>query len=255
MCGTDISPLVPARAPIDNRLMSLALRLVRPMVDLMLPPRCGGCGAIVDDDHRFCADCWRAIDFLDDGGCARCSKPLDGRDGLVCGTCLAAPPDFDAVIAGVAYGPVARRVTLRLKRGRRPGLARTMARVLAPRLADRDAVLVPVPLHRWRLWSRGFNQSVAIARALERRTGHAVRVDLLDRIRPTQMLRGLNPTARRKAVRGAFAVRGRVDDAHVYLVDDVLTTGATANACARALKKAGAKRVTLVCWARVLGDD
>ncbi|MFM9978022.1 MAG: ComF family protein [Sphingomonadaceae bacterium] len=234
--------------------MTSALRFVRPVIDLVLPPRCGGCGAIVDDDHRFCAVCWQAIDFLDDGGCAQCSRPLDGREGLICGTCLAAPPDFDAVIAGVAYGPVARRVTLRLKRGRRPGLARTMAQVLAPRLADRAALLVPVPLHRWRLWSRGFNQSVAIASALSARTRNPVRVNLLDRIKATRTMRGLNPTQRRNTVRGAFAVRGRIEGAHIYLVDDVLTTGATANACARALKKAGAARVTLICWARVLAD-
>ena len=180
--------------------------------------------------------------------------PLDAGDDLMCARCLADPPAYDGVIAATAYGPVARRVVLRLKYARRPGLARTIATLLSPRLRDPDALLVPVPLHRWRLWRRGFNQSVAIARAMERRTGIAARVDLLDRVKPTRSLRGLNPTQRRKAVQGAFRATGRVEGQHIYLIDDVLTTGATAAACAKVLKRAGATRVTLVVWARVIDE-
>jgi predicted amidophosphoribosyltransferase len=203
-----------------------------PVLDFMLPPRCPGCAAIVAADHRFCAGCWAQLDFLTAPGCAHCARPLGTSDGLTCANCMAAPPDYDAVIAAVAYGDIAKRVALRLKYARRPGLARTIATVLGDRLPQ-GATLVPVPLHRWRLWQRGFNQSVAIARALEKRGGL-----------PCE-----------QAVRGAFDVARRWDGQHVLLVDDVLTTGATANACAKALKKAGAARVTLVCWARVIHDD
>ena len=236
----------------DNRCVAIPFFL-RPLIDFMLPPRCPGCSAIVGDDHRFCAGCWSQLEFLVGSSCARCSMPMP-FEGLTCARCMAQPPDYDAVIAAVAYGDVAKRMALRLKYARRPGLARTMAAVLGDRLPT-EGVFVPVPLHRWRLWQRGFNQSVALAHALQRLRGHDVTVTALRRKLATPSLRGLNPTQRRLAVRGAFAVVGRLDGQHVLLVDDVLTTGATANACARALKHAGAKRVTLVCWARVVRAD
>lgn len=229
--------------------------LTRPVLDFMLPPRCPGCAAVVAADHRFCVDCWRQLRFLTAPGCDLCARPLGTHDGLICGPCLKAPPAYDNVIAGVAYGDIASRVVLRLKYARRPGLARTMAAVLADRLPKDASMLVPVPLHRWRLWQRGFNQSAAFAHALQQRSGIPVQVDALRRTRATPSLRGLDPGQRQRAVQGAFGATQRFDGAHVLLVDDVLTTGATANACAKALKKAGAARVTLVCWARVVGDD
>ena len=125
--------------------------------------------------------------------------------------------------------------------------------------APPDALLVPVPLHRWRIWKRGYNQAALIAAALSRRSGVPAAPDLLRRTRATPPLRGLGRRERALAVRGAFSVRDAVRPAlagrAVILVDDVFTSGATANACARALKRAGAARVETLCWARVVAAD
>ena len=130
-----------------------------------------------------------------------------------------------------------------------------MARYMAPLVsADGERLLVPVPLHRTRLWSRGFNQSALVARELSRRLGISTDMLALRRTRRTPPLKGMSPLQRRKTVAGAFRVRDKAAVAGkiVILVDDVLTTGSTADACARTLKKAGAARVELVSWARVV---
>lgn len=221
-----------------------------------LPPRCPGCGAVTPDDHRFCLDCWQRLEFLGDDGCTRCGITLPNAPvGTVCAGCLADPPALDGARAAVLYGPIARHVVMRLKYGGRPGHAETIGRLMARLVSPGDAVLIPVPLHRWRIWRRGYNQSALIARVLARHHGLSFEADLLRRSRATPVLRGLGRNARAKAVRGAFdidrAARARLAGRDVVLVDDVHTSGATANACARALKRAGAGEVRLVCWARV----
>lgn len=240
---------------------SLLKNLLRPVVDYALPPRCPGCGVIVDTDDAFCLPCWGGMRFLGDPCCARCGLPFehDMGTGAECGACMADPPPFDSARAVLAYGDIARTIALRLKYGRRVGLARLIARHMARHVETGHAapVIVPVPLHRWRLWWRGFNQSALIARQLARRTGLDVDNRALLRTRRTKPLRGMNPAVRTKAVRGAFALspghalKGRA----VLLIDDVHTSGATAAACARALKHGGAASVHLLCWARVLPLD
>ena len=224
-------------------------------LDFALPPRCAGCGAIVSDVHSFCGDCWRGIEFLGHSGCSTCGLPLEATEQTTCAACLAQPPRIARTRAAVAYDDLSRGLAIRLKYGRKIAIARTMARFMAPLVAEEgDRILVPVPLHRWRLWSRGFNQSALVAQELSRRLGIATDPLALRRIRRTPPLKGMSRTQRRKTVSGAFRVRDKTAIAGktIILVDDVLTTGSTAEACARTLKRAGAARVELVSWARVV---
>ncbi|WP_240320705.1 ComF family protein [Sphingomonas crusticola] len=230
-----------------------------------LPPRCPGCGTVVAQDHVFCLPCWQALDFLGGPACAQCGQPvaLAFHEEARCGSCLADPPPFDRARAAVAYGPIARALALKLKYGRRPGVAHTMARPMqrvAGTMLD-GALVAPVPLHRRRLWSRGYNQAALIARALVRDGMGELALDLLDRPKATPPLRGLGRLARERTVAGAFRLGQRwkqeIKGRRVVLVDDVYTTGATVKGCARALKRAGASEVSVLCWARVVrdGDD
>ena len=232
-------------------------------VDFALPPRCAGCGAVTDGPHRFCMACWQSLHFLGDPCCTRCGFPFEiALSGVEeCGACLADPPPFDRLRAAVAYGDVARKVALKLKYARRPGVAETLARFMARHMEGlpQETIIVPVPLHRWRIWSRGYNQAALIASALGRRGGHRVELDLLHRVKATPSLRGLGRNARARAMRGAFAVapgaKMRFEGRPVLLVDDVYTSGATVRACASALKRAGAGAVNIICWARVIRND
>lgn len=226
------------------------------VLDFALPPRCAGCGVIIDDVHGFCGECWTKVDFLGAGGCVTCGLPLEATEASQCGACLADPPIIARTRAAVAYGDIARSLAIRLKYGRKVALARTMARFMAPLIDERgeDRLLVPVPLHRWRLWGRGFNQSALIGRALSRRLDVAHDPFVLVRTRSTPPLKAMSMAQRRRTVSGAFAVveKSKVAGKTVILVDDVLTTGSTAEACAKALKRAGASRIELVAWARVV---
>ena len=224
------------------------------VLDYALPPRCAGCGQVIDDVGAFCPQCWSKIEWLGNSGCGRCGLPLAGTEIDMCGRCLADPPALDRMRAAVAYGDLPRSIALKLKYGRKVALARTMARYMMPLKGDwpMDTLVAPVPLHRWRLWGRGFNQSALIARELARMWGLRCDVAALRRIKSTQPLKGLNQAQRRKAVAGAFRANSTFAGRTVVLVDDVLTSGSTAEACMRALRRAGAGRVELVCWARVV---
>lgn len=214
------------------------------------------------DQGSFCGECWSRLDFLSGSGCAACGVPLETDQGpdARCAACLSEPPAHDGVRAVVAYGEVARGLALKLKHGRRVGLARVIGGHVARRvLAEPDALIIPVPLHRWRIWRRGFNQSALIGAEVARRTGLELRTDLLERRKATPMLGGLGRAARARTLRGAFAVpsdrKAALQGRTVLLVDDVYTSGATTNGCARVLKRAGAARVIVLCWARVLQGD
>jgi ComF family protein len=230
-------------------------RAGRFVLDFALPPRCPACGTIAAEVDLFCDGCWREVEFLG-GGCTTCGLPLEATEAETCGACLAEPPPLTRIRSAVAYGDTARSLVLRLKYGRKTALARTMAHYMRRPLGDLTpgALLVPVPLHRRRLWGRGFNQAALIAAELARKSGVEADPLLLHRSRHTPRLKGMNVSERRRAVAGALAVRDReaVRGRNIILVDDVYTSGSTAAACARLLKRSGAASVELLTWARVV---
>lgn len=237
---------------------ALLARAGRAALDLLLPPRCPGCGAVTADADAFCADCFGALTWLGPDQCARCGEAEADRHPA-CRRCHEPAPAFAAARAAVAYAGPARGLVLRFKHGDATALARPMASAMARAgraWLDPQALLVPVPLHRWRLWHRGYNQAALLAQELARRTGAKLALDALARTRRTAPTAGMDRAERAANVAGAIACQapGRVAGRAVVLVDDVITTGATMAACAAALADAGAQQVVALAFARVVRD-
>ena len=246
--------------------MALGLaRWFEPVLDLVFPAVCPVCLTRSDDPaHRpFCGPCWAALPVGLGPGCPVCGEPFPGLGGMLpCDACRRTPPPYAFARAVAEYRDGIREAVHALKFGGRPVLATPLGRLLAesgaralPAPPDEWADgLVPVPLHPARLAERGFNQAELLAAPCAARWGVPILPRVLVRTRPTLPQTDLDPAARRANVRDAFrvprpaAVQGR----RVLLVDDVLTTGATVGAAARALRAAGATAVGVLTLARVL---
>ncbi len=239
-------------------------RLVGLALDALLPPQCLSCGALVDSPGVLCAACWDKVAFPGPPQCAACGWPFefDSGAGALCAACVRRRPVYRRARAVMVYGDTSRRLILAFKYGDRtdaaPAFGRWLARAGKELIAEAE-VIVPVPLHWTRLFSRLYNQAALLAHALGKQSGLPVACDLLVRRKPTPSQGRLSPSARRRNVRGAFAVRpsrrGRLEGRRVLLVDDVLTTGATAAACARTLLRAGAASVDVLTLARVVRPE
>jgi len=242
----------------------LGVGVGRLLLDAVLPPLCLECGEIVEEPGGLCAGCWRQLTFIAPPHCVRCAYPLSedpGPDGL-CGGCLVRPPLYRRARAVLVYDQRSRKLVLPFKHGDRTDIARAcgrwMARTGAELLAAADLV-TPVPLHWRRLFMRRYNQAQLLARvtvAAAPASSARLVPDLLLRRRWTGSQGGLAAQERRDNVRRAFALNPRwaaeVAGKCVLLVDDVLTTGATVEACVRVLSEAGARHVDVLTLARVV---
>jgi ComF family protein len=241
--------------------MTIAQTLA-PVIDLLFPPRCPLCGEGITAQTGLCSACWSDLAIPGEPCCSLCQRPFPATmpDGAICAPCLAEPPKHAGIAAGTLYNDASRKLVLSLKHGHRLALAPMMARLISARLrgVEPDWLFVPVPLHRWRLWRRGFNQAALLAGELARMKQARLLVDGLERRKQTPSLGGLGRKARARALSGAISVHPKraqlLKGASVVLVDDVLTSGATTSACVAALKRAGAKQVVIACFARVLDE-
>lgn len=230
------------------------------VLDALLPPQCLCCGAMVDRQGNLCAPCWSGMRFLEPPCCHACGFPFPHDEGeeALCAACSRRRPDYDRARAVLVYDDHSRALLLRLKHGDRldgvPAFGQWLARAGALFWADAD-LLLPVPLHRWRLLRRRYNQAALLSRALSQHCGVPSHPDLLKRRRATPSQGGRSRVGRARNVQGAFAVqeanRPKLHGSHVVLIDDVFTTGATVSACARVLKRHGAARVDVLTMARV----
>jgi ComF family protein len=231
------------------------------ILDFLYPPRCLKCETRVAINGSLCPACWLEGDFISGSICCRCGVPfeIDSGEGAQCGACIANPPSYDQARSIMVYNDASRPLVTGFKYGdrteRAPAFGRWLARAGTDLLATAD-LIIPVPLHPRRLIARRFNQSGMLAQSLGRETLIPVAVDGLVRLRATKQQVGLSHAKRKRNVRGAFIVRAGMTEAikerHIVLIDDVITSGATIEACVRALRKAQAREVSVLSVARVV---
>jgi ComF family protein len=259
-----IGPLV---APQLTRLAhgtAAALRTaLAACADLIVPPCCLVCRTRVEAHHLLCAACWRGVSFIRPPLCDVLGIPLPFDTGgrTVSAAAVAHPPAYDRARAVAHYSGAMRTLVHQLKYADRHDARTLLARWLADagrELLPGADVIVPVPLSRLRLLRRQFNQAAVLAQELSRQTGIPTDPLVLARTRSTRSQVGMTRDQRRRNVAGAFAVpaarRAALAGRHVVLLDDVVTTGATVDACARTLRRAGAARVDVLALALVTGE-
>ena len=248
-------------ASASSRLAEAIRAIVAWSLDAVMPPICPMCKGPINLHGGLCSECWPKLHFIDTPLCQRLGLPFayDPGDGIVSARAAARPPVWDRARGAVRFDSESRQLVHALKYRDRHDVARLMGRLMLR--AGRDILptadlMIPVPLYTFRLWRRRFNQSALLAREIMFETGADLRIDLLRRDRPTRSQVGLDHAGRRRNVRNAFSVpdvlKPDVTGKRCVLVDDVLTTGATAEACSKALLNAGAQSVDVLVFALVI---
>ncbi|MTI04521.1 ComF family protein [Roseibium denhamense] len=228
------------------------------ILDGLLPPRCICCQNRIADAGRLCAPCWQKMPFLEKPWCYRLGTPFSHDMGEAAWSpkAIADPPEFDRLRAVALYQGPASDLVLSLKYAGRRDLAVPMGHWLAragAEILSADSLVVPVPLHWFRLWRRRFNQAADLARSVAQQSGASFQPEILRRVRRTRQQVGLSAKQRHANVRAAFKLakhrEADVFGRHIVLIDDVLTTGSTVSACTKVLKAAGAARVDVLAFA------
>jgi ComF family protein len=229
------------------------------VIDIILPPRCPITGELVSNNGTLSSTFWSQLNFIQDPFCPTCGLPYSSREQAhhVCASCLMEPPSFTVARSALYYDDASRKLILTFKHADRTLLAPLLTQWLiqcAPNTLHDADYIIPVPLHRWRLLKRRYNQSAELARLLSKKLGIAYAPHMLRRRRNTDSQGHKNKTQRRKNVRGAFHIlphhKTQLAGKHVIVIDDVYTTGATLESCAKTLCHAGVTQITVLTLAR-----
>ena len=231
------------------------------VTDFILPPVCLNCHQATADTNQLCPTCWQQITFISSPFCQLTGEPLpfDIGENAISAAAAKSPPAYDRARAVALYEGTMRELIHKLKYQDRHEVTTLMANWLISTGQDflnQADVLIPIPLHRQRLWRRRFNQSTLLAKRISEMTDKPVDFKSFARKKNTQSQVGLSETQRKSNLQGAFHIPehrvNHLNNRSVLIIDDVITTGATANAAAKTMKNAGAKQVNLLCLALVL---
>ena len=238
------------------------MQIVRQSLDLLFPPQCGLCREIIADNGEICGDCWQKLNFISDPLCNQCGYPHEFDMGAEaqCAACMANPPEFHGHRSALYYDEHSKRLVTDLKYYDKPIMVRRLAQWMSQSAPDwlmkENVLLIPIPLHRYRLWKRKYNQSALLAKEIARQYKLEVALEGVIRIRNSPPQASLPRTKRLGNLKNTFMLHPKLEAKNrtIILVDDVMTTGATINACAKLLKKAGASRILCITLARTVLD-
>lgn len=232
------------------------------LLDLMLPPLCLNCDAHVGGKQTLCPTCWKSVHFIAAPQCDCCGAPFEFQvgEGTLCGECISATPEYTRARSVMLYDDASKRMVLGFKHSDRLHAVSAMAiwmKRAGEEFWETADVIVPVPLHRWRLFARRYNQAALLSMEIGKLAKKTVGVDVLQRKRSTQSQGHLNRQQRKANIAGAIEINPRENNdiagKTIVLVDDVLTTGATVNECSRILRKAGAANIYVLTLSRTKG--